>query len=167
LTLYLGARLILQGVTPRLTIGQLAKLTSVHVQTLRFYEREGLLLKPARTAAGYRHYPASAVDRIAFIRRAKDLGFTLEEIAELLALRVTLGRSCESVRARAVRKLHDIEIKIRELEHMRRALQTLVARCSGDEAIDACTILEAISRGAGSDPPPPTPVNLRGKRRAS
>jgi Hg(II)-responsive transcriptional regulator len=128
-------------------IGTLAERSSVGVETIRFYERQGLLPKPARTVSGYRSYPEDAVERVRFIRRAKELGFTLEEIGELLALKVSHGKSCESVRRRALDKVSDIDRKMRDLRKMRRALDTLVQRCSGHEGIDDCTILDALSHG--------------------
>ncbi|MBX3196712.1 MAG: MerR family transcriptional regulator [Labilithrix sp.] len=135
----------MQGAT--MTIGALAEKSSVGVETIRYYEREGLLPKPARSHSGYRVYPDEAVERVRFIRRAKDLGFTLDEISELLALKVTHGKSCRSVRDRGLAKLADIDRKMNDLRRMRRALSALVDRCSGDEGIDDCTILDAISRG--------------------
>ena len=130
-----------------ITIGTLAKSASVGVETIRFYEREGLLPKPARSQSGYRVYPNDAVDRVRFIRRAKELGFTLEEISELLALKVSHGKSCESVRKRALDKVTAIDEKLKDLRNMRRALDELVKRCSGHEGIDDCTILDALSHG--------------------
>lgn len=130
-----------------MTIGTLAEMASVGAETIRYYEREGLLPKPARSRSGYRVYPDEAVERVRFIRRAKDLGFTLEEISELLALKVTHGKSCLSVRNRALAKLSDIDGKMSDLRRMRRALSALVERCSGDEGIDDCTILDAIAHG--------------------
>ncbi len=130
-----------------ITIGTLAERSSVGVETIRFYERQGLLPKPARTVSGYRSYPEDAVERVRFIRRAKELGFTLEEIGELLALKVSHGKSCESVRQRALDKVTDIDKKMRDLRKMRRALDALVQRCSGHEGIDDCTILDALSHG--------------------
>lgn len=133
-----------------MTIGTLAERSSVAIETIRFYEREGLLPKPARSASGYRIYPQDAVERVRFIRRAKDLGFTLEEIGELLALKVSHGKSCQSVRDRALAKVTDIDRKMGELRRMRRALSTLIDRCSGDEGIDDCTILDELSHGKPS-----------------
>ncbi len=129
------------------TIGAIAERSSVGVETIRFYERQGLLPTPARSASGYRVYPEDAVERVRFIRRAKDLGFTLEEIGELLALKVSHGKSCRSVRDRALAKVTDIDRKMGDLRRMRRALSALVERCSGDEGIDDCTILDALSHG--------------------
>lgn len=128
-------------------IGRLAERSGVGIETLRFYEKEGLLAKPARTESGYRTYPEETVERVQFIRRAKEVGFTLEEISELLALKVSHGKSCESVRQRALSKVEDIDRKVGDLRKMRRALNALVQRCSGHEGMDDCTILDALSRG--------------------
>jgi len=135
--------------TSAITIGALAKSANVGVETIRFYEREGLLLKPARTAAGYRVYPTDAVERVRFIRRAKELGFTLDEIAELLALKVSHGKSCDSVRKRALNKVSAIDQKLKDLRSMRRALDELLKLCDGHEGIDDCNILDALSHGPG------------------
>lgn len=130
-----------------LTIGVLAERAGVGPETLRFYEREGLLPKPGRTAAGYRTYTLEAVARVQFIRSAKELGFTLDEIVELLALRVSHGKSCTTVRKRAAEKLVTIDAKLAELRRMRTALTSLITHCNGDEGTDDCTILDRISRG--------------------
>lgn len=96
-----------------LTSGRVAQLASVGVETIRFYEREGLIAVPPRATFGYRHYPLDTVARLRFIKRAKDLGFSLKEIKELLALRVSPEVTCDEVRARAEAKIADIEDKIR------------------------------------------------------
>src|SRR6266545_4875227 len=127
-----------------LTSGQLAKKCEVGVETLRFYEREGLLAKPARTASGYRQYPAEAVERVRFIRRAQLLGFQLKDIKELLALRDNPADDCQDVRAKAVAKLADIDQKIKDLEAMRTELTRLVAACDGSKPPAECPILTAI-----------------------
>src|SRR5262245_29194070 len=118
-----------------LTSGQLAKQAGVGVETLRFYEREGLLVKPARTASGYRQYPANAVKRVQFIRRAQLLGFLLKDIKELLALRDDPDDGSQAVRELAVAKLADIEERIKDLETMRAELTRLVAACDGFASI--------------------------------
>src|SRR5437763_339333 len=107
-----------------LTIGRLAKQVGVNLETVRFYERRGLLPKPPRTASGYRLFPADAARRLRFIRRAQELGFSLTEIGELLSLRVS-RRTSASIRTRAEAKIADIEAKIRSLGSMRKALQKL------------------------------------------
>ena len=131
-----------------LTIGQVARATRVGVDTVRFYEREGLLARPVRTAAGYRQYSIDAVRRLRFIRQAKELGFSLREIKELLSLRVEAGRSCADVRARAERKIADVEQRVATLMRMKHALAKLASSCSGRGPTSECPILEALeSRG--------------------
>jgi MerR family mercuric resistance operon transcriptional regulator len=126
-----------------LTIGTLARRASVGVETIRFYERRGLV--PRRPARGFRAYPEETVARIRFIRQAQALGFTLKEIAGLLALRVAPGTDCASVRERAAAKLEDVEARLAELARIRRALEKLLAACPGRGAVASCTILGAIS----------------------
>lgn len=114
------------------------------METVRYYERRGLLRKPPRPATGYRSYPQEAVGRIQFIRHAQALGFTLQETAALLALRVTARSSCAAVRSRAAAKLADVEKRIQHMERIRGALEKLVAACPGRGALTACTILDAL-----------------------
>jgi MerR family mercuric resistance operon transcriptional regulator len=128
----------------RLTIGQLAGLADVGVETVRFYERQGLIDEPPRRVSGYRQYPPEAVARIRFIRRAKKLGFSLKEIKELLALRLDPHTTCGDVRDRAEEKLADIRQKIAALDGMRAALERLTAACDGDGSVSDCPILEAL-----------------------
>ena len=106
-----------------LTIGQLAQRAGVGVETIRFYEREGLISEPPRRPSGYRDYPLETVARIVFIRRAKDLGFTLKEINELLDLRIRPRRNCAQVKKSADAKIADIDSRIASLRRMRRALK--------------------------------------------
>ena len=127
-----------------LTIGQLAKQADVGVETVRFYERQGLLEEPDRRASGYRQYDEGVVRRLQFIRRAKELGFTLKEIRDLLSLRVDPTTTCADVKQRAESKLTDIEQKIRTLQRMKRALVKVTNSCSGSGPTSECPILEAI-----------------------
>ena len=108
-----------------LSVGKVAKITGVGVETIRFYEREGLIQNPPRNASGYRAYPPGTVERIRFIRTAKDLGFTLREIRELLSLRVDPIGSCEEVKEMAMSKLNDVEDRIRVLQAIRKSLEGL------------------------------------------
>ena len=124
--------------------GELARAAAVNSETIRFYERENLLPKPPRTAAGYRVFPAEAVRRVRFIRRAQTLGFSLKEIKELLALSVARGTSCETVRERAEKKIGDIEQKIAALETIKKALRKLAESCSGRGPLTKCPILECL-----------------------
>jgi MerR family mercuric resistance operon transcriptional regulator len=130
---------------PALTIGRVARLTGLGVETSRFYEREGLIMAPPRAAFGYRHYPQDTISRLRFIKRAKELGFSLKEIKELLSLRVSPEVTCEEVRARAEAKIADIEDKIRQLQRMRRALVRLAETCQGSGPVSECPILESLA----------------------
>ena len=127
----------------KLTIGKLASAAEVGIDTVRFYERAGLLKRPQRTPAGYRLYAAADAARLRFIRRAKTLGFSLEEIAELLHLNDGGGRR-GSVRAVAERRLKEIEQKLAELRRMRDTLRRLVHECHGDGTLAGCPIIEAV-----------------------
>lgn len=127
-----------------LTIGQLAAQTNVHTETIRYYERRGLLPVPPRRASGYRAYPKENLARVRFIKSAQALGFTLDEIGQLLALRVHAGTSCEQVRIRAEQKLSEVTQKIEALQQMERALKTLIAACVQDGPQGECPILAAL-----------------------
>ncbi len=129
-----------------LTIGRLASRAGVGVETIRYYERKGLLEPPPRTSSGYRQYPEEAVQRLLFIRRAKELGFTLKEIGELLALCGNPRATCADVRQRAEQKRADIDRRIQGLKKMRLALDTLLASCTGNAPFNECPILRAIAR---------------------
>src|SRR5438309_9047351 len=114
-----------------LTIGRLAKQVGVNLETVRFYERRGLMPKAPRSASGYRLFPADAARRLRFIRRAQDLGFSLNEIRELLALRVSPRTTSAEIRKRAEAKIADIDGKIRSLESMSKTLRKLTKACAG------------------------------------
>lgn len=129
-----------------LTISQLAERAGVTPQTLRYYELRRLLEEPPRTKSGYRRFREDTVPRLRFIRRAQELGFSLEEIRELLSLRATPGAQCEDVRRRTEGKIAEIEEKMRTLEAMRRSLRELVAQCSGERPVTECPILEALDK---------------------
>lgn len=131
-----------------LTIGKAAKQAGVGIDTVRFYEREGLLPEAQRTQSGYRLYSPDDVDRLRFIRRAKTLGFSLEEIAELMDLN-SGGSSRASVKRVAENRLADLDQKLRELNAIRDALAALVKRCSGQGSIKGCPIIEAVIRSEG------------------
>ena len=129
----------------QLTIGELAKRGGVNLETVRYYERKGLLPAPPRNPSGYRAFPEDAVRRIRFIKRAQELGFSLKEIGELLALRVDPGSTRAQVRERASAKIADIEERIRTLKSMKKALEGLAATCCGEGAASDCPILESLS----------------------
>lgn len=127
-----------------LTIGRVAEQAGVGVETVRFYEREGLIRQPPRPRRGHRKYPERTVAELRFIRRAQELGFSLREIDELLALRLDETADRAEVKARAEAKVSEIEGKLRDLQRMRDALVQLVATCSGSGTTRECPILEAI-----------------------
>jgi len=112
-----------------MTIGQLADAAGVNVQTVRYYERRGLLPEPPRTPSGYREYPEFDVARISFIRRAQGLGFTLKEIGELVSLRMAAGTTPDQVRRTVGIKIADVKTKIAELERIRGALTQMAGAC--------------------------------------
>jgi len=127
-----------------LKIGQLAQRAAVNLQTIRYYEREGLLPEPPRLSSGYRLYTDSMVRRIRFIKRAQEIGFSLAEIRELLSLRADGRRERNEVRAIAQAKIADIEDKMRTLKAMKTVLNRLTERCSGCGPASECPILESI-----------------------
>ena len=128
----------------KLRTGEVAAQAGVNVQTLRYYERRGLLMKPERRRSGYREYRPDAVQLIRFIKHAQELGFTLTEIEELLRLRSDQKATCLEVRATAQAKIEDIELKIHRLRAMKRALGVLVKSCASDGSTRQCPILEAL-----------------------
>jgi len=130
-------------------IGEVAGAAGVNVQTVRYYERRGLLTEPPRTPSGYRNYGSEAVDRIRFIQRAQGLGFTLKETEELLELRVDEPERCPAVEARAAEKLEEVQGKIRELRQMESVLRKLLAACRLGSRTTECPILEAIETDKG------------------
>lgn len=131
-----------------LTIGQLARQTDVGLETIRFYEREGLIENPPRKPSGYRAYPPETIQRVRFIRTAKELGFSLKQIRELLALRVDPVESCAHVKTIAETKISDIAQRIRTLQRMRRTLRKLVTACEAREATSDCPILDSLDKEA-------------------
>ncbi len=131
------------------TIGTLARRGGVEVQTVLYYERRGLLPPVGRRASGYRVYDEGSLKRLRFIRRAKELGFTLKECGELLALRVEGEADCDGVRGRAEAKLRDVEGRIRTLNAVRGVLKDLVGACKKRRPSDECPILRSIEKGAG------------------
>ena len=133
-----------------LTIGKVARLAEVGVETVRFYEREGLIDEPPRRESGYRQYPVETIHRLRFVRRAKELGFTLKEIKELLGLLVDVSSTatCDAVRKLAEEKVADVRDKIRTLQRMETVLAQLVCDCRNRAVTDDCPILAAIEQEA-------------------
>lgn len=132
----------------KLTIGQLAKQANVNLETIRYYERQGLIPEPPRSKSGYRMYSLDAVVRTHFIKRAQALGFSLKEISEILSLRVEPGTTCGEVKARVQTKIKDVEKRIVDLEEMRAALLRLSKRCAGAGPVSQCPILEELNNQA-------------------
>ena len=125
-------------------VGQLARRAGVNIETVRYYERRGLLPEPARTGSGYRQYEPEAVARLRFIKRAKGLGFTLHEVEELLALRVRHEGACAAVGRRTREKIAVVRQKIRELQAMEQTLARLAAACEARRRTDDCPILHTL-----------------------
>lgn len=146
-----------------LTIGELAQVSGLGVETVRFYERRGLIERPARPARGFRAYTREAIGRIAFIREAQELGFTLAEVRALLALNANPKTDCAAVRGRAAAKLGQLDTRMARLSRMRGTLHALLARCPGRGALADCPIIAALSA-----PQPPGPTRARrGSRRSA
>ncbi|UKE69076.1 heavy metal-responsive transcriptional regulator [Xanthomonas cerealis pv. cerealis] len=139
----------------RFTIGALARQADVAIDTVRYYERQGLLPAPPRRASGYRDYDAAAVERVRCIRRAKDLGFSLEEIGDLLALQDDRLHGVEGIKQRASERVHELDRRIAQLTEMRDALAALVAECPGRGEPACCPILGDIRGGAAPGKPQP------------
>jgi DNA-binding transcriptional MerR regulator len=142
-----------------MTIGEAARRAGVGVETIRFYERRGLIERPP-TPDGrrVRVYPAGTVQRVRFIRQAQQLGFSLREIEELLALQADPHADCSEVRTQAVAKLRDVEGKIERLREIGAALEAVIAVCPGQGGLQCCSILDALGEtdrpapGAGRFP---------------
>ena len=134
-------------------IGEVADRAGVNVQTLRFYERRGLLPSPARRPSGYREYSPETVALVRFIKRAQHLGFSLDDISELLELRQNPRRNGLAVRKVALRRAADIAERIRRLTAMQKALDQLVHACVCAGASRACPIIEALDEDAQCEQP--------------
>jgi MerR family mercuric resistance operon transcriptional regulator len=129
-----------------MTIGKAARTAGVGVETIRFYERKGLIDQPLKPEqAGFRVYPEETLQRIRFIRQAQAIGFSLHEINELLSLRADPAADCSSVRQQASVKLAEVNRKITQLEDIRVALQDLIAACPGRGALRVCSIMETLA----------------------
>ncbi|MHA7882117.1 MerR family transcriptional regulator [Nitratireductor rhodophyticola] len=140
-----------------MTIARAAEKAGVGVETIRFYERRGLIAQPPKPRdGGYRHYDRETVERIRFIRQAQELGFSLREIEELLALKTDRQADCADVRTQAVTKRQEVERKIGQLEEIRSALDALIATCPGGGDLSACTIMEALSQRRATATPTPS-----------
>jgi MerR family copper efflux transcriptional regulator len=129
-----------------LTTGQVAKQAQVNIETIRYYERQGLIAEPPRRESGYRQYSQETVDWIRFIKRAQELGFSLKEIKELLSLRLDPKTPAIEVRNRAEAKVKDIDKKIQTLQKMKHALLHLIGQCDGHGTVRECPIIEALEQ---------------------
>ncbi len=127
-----------------MTIGRVAKLAGVNVETVRYYQRRGLLAEPDKPHMGYRRYPADIVKHIRFIKRAQALGFTLEEIAELI--RLEEARACAETRALAAHKMQLIDRKLTGLAAMRKTLARLVQQCDRKQPAKGCPIIQVLEQ---------------------
>lgn len=127
------------------TTGQVARRAGVGIETVRFYEKEGLLPKPSRKSSGYRQYTTSAIRRLAFIQTTKSLGFTLKEIRELMNLRVSGRRTCAEIKQRAELKRAAVEQKLTEITKIRDALVVLVEQCRDIGPRGECPLLEVLA----------------------
>ena len=126
-----------------MTIGRVAKAAGVNVETIRFYEQQGLVNQPSKPMGSFRRYPPETVLRLGFIKRAQQLGFSLEEIRSLLALEE--ARSCRETHDLAVKKLHVVEMRLADLSRMRRTLKKLIAECETGKGKLACPIISTLS----------------------
>ena len=125
-----------------LTIGVVAKQAGIGVETIRFYQREGLLTEPPKPETGFRQYPPETIERIRFIQRAKELGFTLAEIGTLLQLSAS---DCTATRELTQQKLDAVRAKITDLQAMEAALDELVTTCKSSQPTDSCPIIAALT----------------------
>jgi MerR family mercuric resistance operon transcriptional regulator len=130
-----------------MTVGQLAEAAGVGVETIRYYQRRGLLATPAKPLAGRRNYGDETLQRIMFIRRAQQLGFTLQEIASLLA--IGDGRDCAKGRSMAQGKVEELSERIAELERMRRTLRAAVKQCDANPRGAPCPFIASLKSGEG------------------
>ncbi len=132
-----------------LTIGLVAKTAGVNIETIRYYQRVGLVAEPAKPLTGFRVYPTATIDRIRFIKRAQKLGFSLQDIAHLLALG---NGHCADVRAQAETKLTQIEAQIKDLQSMRKTLKKLITECTRDNTSGHCPIVQSLTKNSSKPP---------------
>ncbi len=128
-----------------LTIGKLAKQSKVTIETIRYYQRKGLLKEPVKPTTGYRQYPINTIARIRFIKRAQQSGFTLKEIAELLSLD---GEHCDDIQKMAEQKRQQIDQQLKDLTALRNVLDNLVKGCQLDQSTQHCSLIDALSNQA-------------------
>lgn len=129
-----------------LSIGELAKQAKVNIETIRYYERRGLLEEPPRNKSGHRQYTTEVVRRTQFIKRCQTIGFSLNEILSILELKITPGSTCSDMQSRVSEKIKTVEEKIVELNQIKKALGRMLKKCSGKGPIGHCPILEELYR---------------------
>lgn len=127
-------------------IGELSRQTDCRVETIRYYERQGLMPPPPRTDGGHRLYSEAMVGRLRFIRRSRELGFPMDRVRALLSLVDREQVSCEAVKTLAEEQLRDIDTRIRDLRKMQRTLTELAGQCSGDD-VPECPMIDDLQRG--------------------
>ena len=127
----------------KLTIGKVAKAAAVNIETIRFYQRKGLIVEPPKALGGFRYYSEKCIEEIHFIKRAQAIGFTLEEIKELLAMEAC--DACEQTHDASILKLNMVNARIAELERIRETLQTLIGKCEKANYETACPIIDSLS----------------------
>jgi len=132
-----------------MTRGELAKKCGVNIEALRYYEKRKLIASPKRSESGYRLYTEEDAAKIRFIKNAQKLGFTLNEIGELLKLRVREGGCCESVLIQTQKRLNEVETKINSLKSMRTILKQLIEKCKNETATNDCPILASFESTGG------------------
>lgn len=154
----------MDGVGHPLTIGALARMTGCQVETIRFYEHVGLLPAPQRSPGGYRLYAGGHIPRLTFVRRARELGFSLAEVRTMLRLADERARPCAEVRVVATAHLRDVRTRIADLQAMERVLRATVARCARGRGSE-CPLLEALSRTRSSGAPSAPPLRRRPRSR--
>jgi MerR family copper efflux transcriptional regulator len=125
-------------------IGKVAKQVGITVEAIRFYEKKGLIEPPTRNESGYRDYPEDVVQLVSFIKRAKELGFSLKEIKNLMSLRYTPGTTCSEIKSQTIEKIANIDRKVKDLLKIKGALAELVSGCPGQGPLNHCTIMEAL-----------------------
>ncbi len=123
------------------TISRLAKELGINIETIRFYERKGLIQQPPKPTTGYRHYPNETVNRIHFIKRAQELGFTLDEVVHLLSLE---DSPCSEVQSLAIKKLGKVQSKILDLRRLENALEVLLSQCHENDDKSHCPIIDSL-----------------------
>lgn len=129
-----------------LKIGEVSKLSGVSIDTIRFYEKERLITPPGRRESGYREFGADTVERLRFICRAKELGFSLQEISDLLGMKERSSNQCKDVRRHADRKVAEIDQKIKDLQKMKRAIRKIAEHCGDGVSITACPIVQSLEK---------------------